>query len=357
LYYAWLKFYKYIHYKYVKRDDALAKNYVEFFEKSVGEVIDRLSNGYDDAIEVAVLTYFVLKAQRLGYARKVKEALGKVFNVCAEHFNEYAIEKSSIQSKCLGLSYILLPVHENVERRRQACLSGDAKEIADFCTYAHFSIALNTLLASDAKERERMANEVIKWTGRVAEEYYKSLYPYFIALSMVSLGLVVIATNRREEGIARRLFKRLGAKLSKEHTIMSLRGHVWIIIVLALELNDLKKIRYLPENYVVMDKTKLNNIINKIRALTGEIIRKTFWIPMITLIVLIEAPYIAQYITQFIPQVQQYTVAITSILSIFLAPVAVAVVLRYVIQHIAESAIERYKREVEAILNEMIEST
>jgi len=347
LYYAWLKFYRYIHYRYVKRNDALAKNSVEFFERSVGRIIDRLSNGYDDAIEAAALTYFVLKAQRLGCAREVGEALGKVFNVCAEHLNEYAIEKSSIQSKCLGLSYILPPVHENVERRRQECLSGDAKEIADFCTYAHFSIALNTLLISDAKEKERMATDVIKWASRVARDYYKNLYPYFIALSMVSLGLVAVATKRREEGMARRLFRRLSTKLSKERTIVSIRRHVWVIIVLALELNNLKEIKYVPENYIVADKTKLNSIVNKMRALPSEIIHKTFWIPIITLIALC----IVQYIAQFIPQVQQYATTIT------LLALVVAVALQYIIQHIAKGIVERYKREVEAILNEMIEGT
>jgi hypothetical protein len=344
LYYAWLNFYRYVRYRYIKRNDALAKNSVEFFERSVGRVVDGLSNGYDDAIEAAALTYFVLKAQGLGRAREVGEALGEVFNVCAEHLSEYAIERSPIQSKCLGLSYILPPVHENVERRRQECLSGDAKGIADFCTYAHFSIALNTLLISDAKEKERMATDVIKWAGRVARDYYKNLYPYFIALSMVSLGLVAVATNRREEGVARRLFRRLSTKLSKERTIVSIRRHVWVIVVLALELNNLKEIKYVPENYIVADKTKLNSIVNKMRALPSEMIHKTFWIPIITLIALC----IVQYIAQFIPQVQQYAITITLV---------VAVALQYIIQHIAKGIVERYKREVEAILNEMIEGT
>jgi hypothetical protein len=358
LYLAWLNFYKYIHYKYIVRDEARAKNYVEFFEKGTGEVIDRLNEGHDDAIEAGVLTYFVLKMQRLGYAHKVEEALRKVFDMCAEHLNEHTIEKCPIQSRCLGLSHILLPVHENenVENRRRMCLSGDAKEIADYCTYAHFSIALNTLLISDAKEKEGMATDVIKWASRVARDYYKNLYPYFIALSMVSLGLVATATNRREEGVARRLFRRLSTKLSKERTIMSIRRHVWVIIILALELNNLKEIKYVPENYIVVDKTMLNSIVNKMNAFSSEIIHKTLWIPMTTLIVLTGIPYIFQLIAQFIPQMQQYATTISNTFCTVLAPLVlvVAIALQHIVQHIAKGIVERYKREVEAILNEMI---
>jgi hypothetical protein len=358
LYRTWLNFYNYIHYKYIVRDEARAKNYVEFFEKSADKVIDRLNKGYDDAIEAGALTYFVLKMQRLSYAHKVEEALRKVFDMCAEHLNEHTIEKCPIQSRCLGLSYILLPVHENenVENRRRMCLSGDAKEIADFCTYAHFSIALNTLLISDAKEKERMSTDVIKWASRVARDYYKNLYTYFIALSMVSLGLVAVATNRREEGVARGLFRRLSTKLSKGHTIMSIRSHVWVIIMLALELNNLKEIKYVPENYIVVDKTKLNSIVNKVDAFFSEIVRKTFWIPMGTLIVLAGMPYVFQLIAQIIPQAQQYATTVSNVFCKVLALLVsvAALALQYIVQHIAKGIVERYKREVEAILNEMI---
>ena len=342
LYSAWLNFYRYIHYKYIKRNDAQAKNFVTFFEKYVGEVIDKLNMGYDDAIEAGTLTYFVLKMQRISYMREVEEALKKIFNVCVEHLNEYSIEKSPVQSKCLGFSYILLLVHEGVENKRQVCLNGDAKEIADFCTYAHFSIALNALLISDAKERERIITDVIKWVRRVAQEYYKNLYPYFIALNMLSLGLTAIATGKREEIIIRRLFGRLSTKLTKERTIMSTSKHVWIIIIIALELNNLKKIKYVPENYMVMDKIVLGIIKQKVKEIIPREIKWLLWISLAADILFL----VLSLIPQYIPLLLQY-IQIIALVCILVAA------LLYRIIRLIEENVNQFLKELDMLIDEM----
>jgi len=262
LYSTWKVFAGYVTSKYVDQARNSAKRYVEGAEKGARIIVKKLATDRtpsDDLVEAATLVYFVLASEGVDRMYRMEEALSKAFTMCVEDAVSVDPRRSPALSRCLGLSYVLPHTHQLVEDLSKSCLGGSAEALTDFCTYAYFAKALNALLRKD----EAVAESVAKWARNSLRISY--MPAHLLALNMVSYGLASMITSKEKEDLAVRMkfFDRLNKKVLKGLKPLKIRRinrHVWVLMKLAITVNRLRHIEYVPEDYVVLPRAILTKI-------------------------------------------------------------------------------------------------
>jgi hypothetical protein len=281
LYTAWKAFADYITFKYLSKGlkgeeyyeheyyysvaKGSAERVARYIKSRLQKHVDLRSTPSDDLVEAATLIYFILASE--GIEKDFGQVLGEAFKLCLEDASIISLKSSQVLSKCLGLSYIILHKNDQLENLRSWCLdrkgSGECKL---FCAYSTFAKALSMLLRNELS----YINDVETWIGTVAEATWLS--PELVALNMVSLGILTIITGRDEIDRKMRLFEMLNKALQVENVPGKLQKHIWVSIQLAIVINKLDKIAYVPTDYVVIPRSLANSLQNIIGSILNPVL-------------------------------------------------------------------------------------
>jgi hypothetical protein len=281
LYIAWRAFADYITFKYLtkglKGEEYYEREYRYLLAKDSAERVSRYiksrlqkhislrSTPSDDLVEAAILIYFILASE--GIEKGFSQVLSEALKLCLEDANIISLKSSQALSRCLGLAYVILYKNDQLENLRSQCLNKEgSREYKLFCTYSTFAKALSMLLRNE----ENYVNDVEAWMDMVTEVTW--LPPELIALNMVSLGLLTVITGKDEVDKKMRLFEMLNKVLQVENAPGKLQKHIWTSIQLAIVINKLDKVAYVPADHVAIPKSLANNLQNIIESISNPIL-------------------------------------------------------------------------------------
>jgi len=259
LYKSWVLFSKYITYEFSDgKDESKIDAIVLKAEKLAQRFKINLNRKPSDImLEAAALLYFILKSRGVldrYRATLVKPVLDIISKECIEFHSSGSIllENSPLLSKCLGLSYIFLDELDGEQRRMLEelvtyCNKPDSQHLY-FCMYATFSNILRAIASK--RGGEATCKQVTSLYKQVAKS---------ATLENTAFTLLVIGLSRRlgcsTEELALSLFQKLAKKLEESKKALLRRDRItWQIITLALRLNKLEKLTYVPSEYVVIKK-------------------------------------------------------------------------------------------------------
>jgi len=280
LYKSWVLFSKYIIYEFSDDKD---ENKIDAIILDAEELAQRFEIDLNKRppsimLEAATLLYFILKSRGVlerYRATLVKPVLDIISRECIEFYSSGSIllENSPLLSKCLGLSYIFLDELDGEQRRMLEelvtyCNKLDSQHLY-FCMYATFS----NILRAIASKRE--GNAICKQVTSLYKQVIKSA-----TLENTAFTLLVIGLSRRlgcsTEELALSLFQELAKKLEESKKALLRRNRVtWQIITLALRLNKLEKLTYVPSGYIVMREETFKLMVD---AVEGQHIRQSLMI-------------------------------------------------------------------------------
>jgi len=265
---SWAVFNGYITYKFLKRDEIKARNAVlkaEELAQTFVKVVQEIPT--DSMLEASALLYFILANE--GISRRYEDVLVKpslsFASRCIEDYSRgvVSLDSSPALSRCVGLSYIF--VDELSERHKEALkeLVGlcDRPEppYGYFCLYAAFSSTLKAVL--NREKGEPLCRRVAKVFKVLGEGGALET----ITLMFLTAGLSQYA-GCRNEAMSLRLFQKLAEALEKDRRILIRKSRrIWLALSLALKLNRLDKLTYVPENYEVLRKDVARRIANILR--------------------------------------------------------------------------------------------
>jgi len=281
LYTAWRAFADYVIFKYLAKDLKGEEHYEYEYrythakdstERVARRIESRLrkhvslrSTPSDDLIEAATLIYFILASE--GIEKGFGQVLSNTFKLCLEDASVISPKSSQALSRCLGLAYVILPKDAQLENLRSQCLDRkDLEEYKLFCTYSTFAKALNMLLHNETS----YVNDIETWIDMVTEATWLS--PELVALNMVSLGLLTIVTGKDETDKKMKLFEMLNKTLRIENAPGKLQKHIWVLTQLAIVINKLDKIAYVPADYVVIPRSLANDLQNTIESILNPVL-------------------------------------------------------------------------------------
>lgn len=351
LYTAWRAFADYITFKYLSKDlkgeEYCEREYRYLLAKDSAERVARRirsrlqkhislrSTPSDDLVEAATLIYFILASE--GIEKGFGQVLSEAFKLCLEDASIISLKSSQALSRCLGLAYVMLHKNDQLENLRSQCL--DKKGLGEyklFCTYSTFAKALNMLLHNE----ESYVNDVETWIDIVTEATW--LPPELAALNMVPLGILTITTGRDEVDKKMKLFEMLNKALKIEKAPGKLQKHIWVLTQLAIVINKLDKIAYVPADYMVIQKSLANELLSTFKSLLSI---KRYGLELVITILLT--------IISIISAIQSPVLSFQSIAILILLIILVALV-----YHLFKKAIQYQEilNKVEAVLGSKDES-
>jgi len=280
LYKSWVLFSKYITYEF---SDGKDKSKINAVVLDAEELAQRFKIEFNEKppnimLEAAALLYFILKSRGVLDRYRVtlvKPVLDIISKECIEFHSSGLIllENSPLLSKCLGLSYIFLDELDREQRRMLEelvtyCNKPDSQHLY-FCMYATFSNILRAIAS------KRGGEVICKQVTSLYKQVAKSA-----TLENTAFTLLVIGLSRRlgcsTEELALSLFQKLAKKLEESKKALLRRNRVtWQIITLALRLNKLEKLTYVPSGYIVMREETFKLMVD---AVEGQHIRQSLMI-------------------------------------------------------------------------------
>lgn len=278
-YSVWSSFFRYVYITLVKGDRGKAESVVYELEQAV-PYLQRLLKKYptDTHIELSTLAYFVLSHRGVidRYRKGLVDTLLKTFERCYQDY-ELGIASpfaSPALGKCLGLSHI---VYDALKEDKKSLVRDMVKKCAEdplsstyLCTQLAFTITLYTILKPGSVKLDDV-HAILSGLASVP----KFTDIDVAALAMITNGLARIFDKRFDEMSALTLFTNLTKLLAAEGRALRLLDKtVWLKIRLALKLNNLDKIVYVPKDYVAVRKEDLNKTVKEIREATKAL--KTF---------------------------------------------------------------------------------
>jgi len=262
---SWVIFNHYVTYKFLKRDKEKARNAVlraEELAQVFAGVFREIPT--DSMLEASALLYFILANE--GIAKRYEDSLIKpsisFVSKCIDDYNMgiVTLESSPALSRCLGLAYIFMD--ELSEERREA--TKHLAKLCDrpepphgyFCLYAVFSSTLKAILKGEKDEllcrRAAKAYNMLSKVGILEN----------ITLMLLTTGLLQYA-GCKNEALSLKLFQKLAEALEKDRgALIRISRKTWVALSLALKLNKLEKLTYVPENYEVLKKDVARRIVN-----------------------------------------------------------------------------------------------
>ena len=262
---SWAVFNDYITYKFLKKNESKVKNAVlraEELAQTFVKVIQEIPT--DSVLEASVLLYFILANE--GISKRYEDVLVKPsLNFISRCIDDYSrgivsLDSSPALSRCIGLSYIFA---DKLSEEYKEVL----KELAGLCDrleppYGYFCLYVilsNTLKAILNREKDEL---LCRHVANVSKVLSGIGILETITLMFLTIGLSQYA-GCRNEAISLRLFQKLAEVLEKDRrTLIRKSRKTWIALSLALKLNKLEKLTYVPEGYVVLRENTARRIAN-----------------------------------------------------------------------------------------------
>jgi len=294
----WELFAHYFTYKLLKKDEGKARSTIlgaEEFAQIFNRVADKLPA--DVVLETGALLYFILRYEGILelYEATLVEPVLRAISKCVDDYNRgvASIETSPALSRCLGLSYAFI---DELNEDYRSVLEGLAELCAKpgsphlyFCLNMAFSRALAAVV-----RREKdvvLCNYVTKLSKRTVKSG---------VLDDVVFAFLVIGLSRyigcNTEKLSLDIFQVL-ARVFKAHSKVLLRKsrRTWKALSLALRLNRLERIAYVPEGYRPVKEEAIRKLIGLLsmrrEALAFYLSTISLAISIITLLL----PYSLQY--------------------------------------------------------------
>jgi len=248
----WELFVRYFTYKLLKGDEGKARSAVleaEEFAQIFNRVADKLPA--DVVLETGASLYFILRSEGIlkRYEATLVEPILGAISKCIDDYNRgvASIESSPALSRCLGLSYAFI---DELSEDYRSVLEGLAELCAEpapqhiyFCLNMAFARAL---LAIVRRERDATFCNCIAKLGKLVT---KSGVLDDVVFAFLVVGLSrYIGCNTEKASLD--MFQAL-AKAFETHGRALLRKsrRTWRMLSLALRLNRLERIAYVPEGY------------------------------------------------------------------------------------------------------------
>lgn len=266
---SWTVFNTYMTYRFLKKDGDRAKHVVlkvEELAQVFAKVIQEIPT--DSMLEAAVLLYFILANEGISKRYEdtlIRPALSLVLR-CIGDYNRgvVTLESSPALSRCIGLSYIFTNRLGEEYRKalRELLRHCDRPEPLHeyFCQYAAFSSTLRAIL--DREEDEVLCRRIAK-VSKVSSEF-GTLETITLMLLTVGLSLHI---GCRHEAISLKLFQKLAKMLEADSRALPRKSRgIWQALSLALKLNKLEKLTYVPEGYIVLKEEVVKRIVSVLSA-------------------------------------------------------------------------------------------
>lgn len=275
---SWAVFNSYVTYKFLKRDESRAKNAVlkaEELAQTFVKIVQEIPT--DSMLEASALLYFILANE--GVSRRYEDVLVKpslsLVSRCIEDYNRGAasLDSSPALSRCIGLSYIFA---DKLSEEYKEVL----KELAGLCgrlepPYGYFCLYVilsNTLKAILNREKDEL---LCRHVANVSKVLSRIGILETITLTFLTIGLSQYA-GCRNEAISLRLFQKLAEVLEKDRrTLIRKSRGTWLALSLALKLNRLDKLTYVPDGYMILREDvarRIVNILNAVKKKTGNLV-------------------------------------------------------------------------------------
>jgi len=262
---SWAVFNGYVTYKFLKMNESKTKNAVlraEELAQTFVKVVQEIPT--DSMLEASTLLYFILANE--GISKRYGDVLVKpslsLISRCIEDYSRgvATLDSSPALSRCIGLSYIFVDKLSEEYRGvlKELAVSCDRLEppYGYFCLYVALSNTLKAILNREKGEllcrRVTNVSKALSWIGTLET----------ITLMFLTVGLSQYA-GCRNEAISLKLFQNLAKALEKDRkTLIRKSRKTWIALSLALKLNKLEKLTYVPKGYVVLREDIAKRIAN-----------------------------------------------------------------------------------------------
>jgi len=265
---GWGYFCRYIYARYRGRDGAL-RSVVERVELGlVPRTTKSLERGLpsEKPVVVASLVSYILldsgvRSQGLNKLLRIYDA--RVLEFLKEYREGVAGLRSSVLSKALGSA---LSLHDELthgtelcELFRLECIESSSVTATTFCIYSLFSLVLKDL-------RMRATANCSQYLEAMKKLKLESLTEEQLVMLLLTLGLLRKfyrnSCNDVLEPLAIRVYSRVQRFLSREvESHMDLSRSFWHRLSLALKLNNLDKVSYVPKEYVAIERSYLKELI------------------------------------------------------------------------------------------------
>ena len=267
---SWTVFNNYMTYKFLKKNENRVKYAVQKAEELAplfAKVIQEIPT--DSMLEAAVLLYFILEYE--GISKRYEDTLVRpalsFISRCIRDYNRgiATLESSPALSRCIGLSYIFI---DKLSREYKKVLEELLKRCDEpespneyFCLYASFSSTLKAIL-----DREEKDEVLCRRVANVSKSFSRYGTLETITLMLLTTGLS-LRIGCRHEAISLKLFQKLAKVLeTNSRTLLRRSRGTWQALSLALKLNKLEKLAYVPEGYIVLREKIARRIANILSA-------------------------------------------------------------------------------------------
>jgi len=322
---SWAIFNNYITYDFLRKNKNKAKQAVlraEELAQLFAKVIREIPT--DSMLEAAALLYFILEYE--GISKRYEDTLVRpALSFISRCIRDYSrgvvtLESSPALSRCIGLSYIFIDKLSEEHKKVLEELLKRCDELEPqyeyFCLYASFSSTLKAILGGEEKDEVlcRCIANVSKSISR-----YGTLETITLMLLTTGLSLHI---GCRHEAISLKLFQKLAKVLeTNSRTLLRRSRGTWQALSLALKLNRLEKLAYVPEGYIVLREEIARRIGSILSAK-----KKTVETLLVYLSLIIGAGSLVTGITATVIQGLYYISIIFSLLaSLFLILIATVV--------------------------------
>jgi len=262
---SWAVFNSYVTYKFLKKNENRAKHAVlkaEDLAQVFAKVFREIPS--DSMLEAATLLYFILANE--GISKRYEETLVRpVLSFISKCIRDYNIgvvtlESSPALSRCMGLSYIftekLSEEYKEVLKELLRHCDRPEPQYGYFCLYTTFSSTLKAIL--DKEEKDEM---LCRRVANVSKSFSRFSTLETITLMLLTTGLTLHA-GCRNEVISLKLFQKLAKILETNgRTLLRRSRSMWQALSLALKLNRLEKLTYVPEGYIVLKEELAKRLV------------------------------------------------------------------------------------------------
>jgi len=302
---SWAVFNSYVTYKFLKKSENRAKHAVlkaEELAQVFAKVFQEIPS--DSMLEAATLLYFILANE--GISKRYEETLVRpvlsFISKCIRDYNRgvVTLESSPALSRCMGLSYIftdkLSEEYKEVLKELLRHCDRPEPQYGYFCLYTTFSSTLKAIL--DKEEKEEM---LCRRVANVSKSFSRFSTLETITLMLLTTGLTLYA-GCRNEVISLKLFQKLAKILETNgRTLLRRSRSMWQALSLALKLNRLEKLTYVPEGYIVLKEELAKRLVEILSERNRRMTAFLGCLSLILGIINLVIPILPQELFQSIP--------------------------------------------------------